>query len=140
MWMRCFSNWLFLLSSSFCLAQTDHFTEFFENEPADLASQSITFYPVDGGQNYVKCVAPALSLSVSPLLGDETDDNLFRFDLPRPFPFYGRTFDYIYIHENGFFTLNSRDPFAVPSYVHHFSTARIAPFWKDHPQGFQGVV
>ncbi len=55
-------------------------------------------------------LAPAVNLIQPGQLGSLEDDEAREFSLPFPFPFYGKTYQTIYVHSNGFLSFEEPSP------------------------------
>lgn len=113
----------------------DFLTETFFNETSDLANLSVTFMP-GGPSGYTACVAPVDGFPVTPFCGEIValnDDDFVRHSLTggRTVPFFGETYDAIFVGSNGYVTFGAGDVEYEPTLAHHFAVPRISGSFSD---------
>jgi hypothetical protein len=115
----------------------------------DLKKRSLLFTPAEDGyrltretMSFEKDEGFALGYFLGIDGSPDGEDNGYReLELQRPFPFFGSTYDRIFVGTNGYITFNGSDTTARPS-VAALSThlPRIAPLWADLDVGDGGSI
>ena len=97
----------------------------------DLVNESLRFEPVPGGYRVVRGGATLVTDPGTPVpLGD---DDSREVALPFAFPFYGRSFDRVFVNSDGNLTFGEADPASTPRRVGRLVNGppRIAPLLTD---------
>ncbi|MBI2423892.1 MAG: trypsin-like peptidase domain-containing protein [Candidatus Hydrogenedentes bacterium] len=123
--------------------QRDYFSEFFV-DTTDLVGRSMTFTPDASISGYSACIRSAIRFPTPAGSGTRLffgdDESQVRSLGTRRFPYYGNSYDRIYIGSNGYITLGEGDSQFSPSFGAHFSLPRIAPYFSDLYPGGGGLV
>ena len=80
-------------------------------QPANAAATAYRLQPpADATYRDDAILPPAINLIQPGQPGSFTDDDVREFPLPFPFPFYGKTYDKIFVHANGFLSFEETSP------------------------------
>ena len=120
----------------------DYFAEQFSGG-FDLAYTSLRFIPIESADVFAPCSETATALPVDPSggvtisLGDDASESI---SLPFEFPFYGESWDSVYVGSNGYLTFGASDTGYNESIASHFSLPRISALFDDLNPSTGGVV
>lgn len=111
--------------------------DFTQSSIAGLSGNSFTFTPNDDIETrYDCCRERATSFFITP--ADETDlvlpsDSYIEIILPtdKRMPYFGSTYDRLFVGSNGYITFNSGDTTHTPTLAAHFSLPRISGIFSD---------
>lgn len=124
---------------------TEYFTQIFATEASDLGNSTILFTPGESGEGYTICRDDITKLPI-PNTGATTlvlaDDGFAQVSLADGalFPFYGASYDRVFINANGNVTFNQGDGSYEPSAEGHFNAARVSPCFTDLNPSATGSV
>ncbi|MCZ2154586.1 MAG: hypothetical protein LC114_11900 [Bryobacterales bacterium] len=80
-------------------------------QPVDAAASAYRLMPpADGAYRNDAVLPPAVNLIQPGSPGSFADDDVREFSLPFPFPFYGKTYESVYVHSNGFVSFEEPSP------------------------------